>query len=281
MSKKINFDDAVPGIPPYESLTIKSDFVFSKVMSVFPDNCRDFLTRAFPELDIGSVEVVRESTHQATIDSKGVRFDVYATDGSYLFDLEMRTTDQKYLPLRSRYYNAVLDTDQVYTGGDYVKIKPVFILFICTFELPYGNRHRYTFCRYDRDDRNIAMDDKTEIILLTTKGTADDLDEPMRRFLDYVDGKPGAEDGDEFIRRLDQGVKNVRMNKEWKREYMELQIMIKHREQEAAEKAVADEKKRIVTRMIEDGNFSDDQIMNITGTTVQEIEECRQRVNRK
>ena len=89
-------------------------------------------------------------------------------------------------------------------------IKPVFILFICTFELPYGNRHRYTFCRYDRDDRSIAMDDKTEIVLLSTKGTADDIDEPMKKFLDYVDGKPGAEDGDEYIRRLHQGVKNVR-----------------------------------------------------------------------
>ena len=201
---------AVPDIVPYENLTIKSDFVFSKVMSVFPDNCRDFLTRVFPELDIGRVEVVRESTQQATIDSKGVRLDVYATDGRYLFDLEMQTTDRKDLPLRSRYYNAVLDTDQVYKGGSYEDIKPVFILFICTFELPYGNRHRYTFCRYDRDDRSIAMDDKTEIVLLSTKGTADDIDEPMKKFLDYVDGKPGAEDGDEYIRRLHQDVKDVR-----------------------------------------------------------------------
>lgn len=224
----MNYD--MTGIIPYESLTIKNNFVFSKVMTFFPENCRDLLIRAFPDLDIGKVEVIPESSQQATPDSKGVRFDVYATDGSFLFDLEMQTTNEKDLPNRSRYYNCVMDIDQVYGGGDYIDIKPVFILFICTFALPYGDRHRYTFRRYCAEDKQIAMDDGTEIVFLSTKGTADDIDEPMKRFLDYVDGKPGAENGDEFVRRLHQDVKNVRMNKEWKREYMNLEIIIKHKE---------------------------------------------------
>lgn len=141
------------------------------------------------------------------------------------------------------------------------------------------------------------MEDGTEIVFLSTKGTEDDIDEPMRKFLDYVDGKPGAEEGDEYIRRLHQGVKNVRMNKEWKREYMDLQIMIKHREQEAARKAVeeaapkireeaaSDERRRtirrMVIRMVEDGSLSDEQIMAFTGASVQEVRECREKTGRK
>lgn len=89
---------------PYESLTLKDNFIFTKVMSD-PANCRGFLLRAFPDLDIGKVTAVQESTHQTAYGSKGVRFDVYASDGSKIFDLEMQIVDKKDLPQRARYYN--------------------------------------------------------------------------------------------------------------------------------------------------------------------------------
>ena len=158
---------------------------------------------------------------------------MYASDGTYLFDLEMQTVDKGDLPQRSRYYNCVLDIDQIYKEGDYVQLKPVFVIFICTFALSYGDRHRYTFCRYSTEDRNAALNDGTQIIMFSTKGTVDDLDEPMKQFLDCVDGKTAPGSGDAYIRQLDQSVKEARMNKEWRREYMNLEIMLKHAADEA------------------------------------------------
>lgn len=276
-------EDIVSGIVPYESLTLRNNFIFSKVMTYYPDNCRDLLVRIFPYLPIGKVEVIPESSEQATPDSKGVRFDVYATDGSYLFDLEMQATEEKDLPRRSRYYNCVMDIDQVYRGHDYAGIKPVYIIFICTFALPYGSRHRYTFRRSCVEDPEIAMGDGTEIVLLSTKGAADDVDEPMRRFLDYVEGKPGAEDGDDFTRQLHQSVKLTRMNKEWKREYMNMEIMIKHREEAAVaeaapkirEAAVAEEAKRSAALLLELGKLTDSEITRATGITAEELQNLR------
>lgn len=228
-----------------------------------------------------------------------MRFDVYASDGTYLFDLEMQTVDKGDLPQRSRYYNCVLDIDQIYKEGDYVQLKPVFVIFICTFALSYGDRHRYTFCRYSTEDRNAALNDGTQIIMFSTKGTVDDLDEPMKQFLDCVDGKTAPGSGDAYIRQLDQSVKEARMNKEWRREYMNLEIMLKHAAEEAAEKAVAEaapkireeavseaapkirkeavavERKRTATRMLSEGELSDEQIIRYSGVTEKELEECK------
>lgn len=216
------------------------------------------------------MEVVPESSQQVTPDSKGVRFDVYARDGSRPFDVEMQTTDSPDLPQRSQYYNSVMDLDQIYKDGEYSSVLPVYIIFICTFRIPYGDFHRYTFRRYCVEDRNIPLKDGTEIIFFSTKGTADDLDEPMRRFLDYVDGKPGAEDGDEKIRQLHESVKLARMNKEWKREYMTLEMMIKDREREAVSKA----KTEMIDSMIRE-KLSDEIICRVSGASQEFIEERR------
>ena len=68
----------------------------------------------------------------------------------------------------------------------------------------------------EEDDR-IRLDDETTKIILNAKGTADDVDKKLKAFLDYVAGKPSD---DEYVKKLDERVKTVKMNKEWRREYM-------------------------------------------------------------
>lgn len=210
---------------PYESLTLKDNFIFTKVMSD-PANCRGFLLRAFPDLDIGKVTAVQESTHQTAYGSKGVRFDVYASDGSKIFDLEMQIVDKKDLPQRARYYNCTIDSDQLEKGEDYPVLKKVYIIFICTFPLPYGNLHKYTFRRYALEDKDTALNDGTELIFYTTKGTADDLDSSMQHFLDYIDSVPASHIPDAYITQLDESVRNAKMKPDWRRQYMDLKMWL-------------------------------------------------------
>lgn len=272
------------GIEPYENLTISNSFMFSKVMSD-PENCKGFLERAFPDLDIGEVVPVPESTHQVAPGLKGIRLDVYAKDGRHLFDVECQTTDKKNLPKRSRYYNSMLDMDQLDSGKNYHELKPVYIIFICTFKLDYGNGHRYTFRRYCEEDPDLALSDGTEIIFYSTKGTENDISEPMQKFLKYMDGEPGAGDGDDYIRKLDASVRYARTRPEWRKEYMDLQMLIKEERAEAEAEAAqakteAAQAKARVTKIIQNmlaANYEDETILNITGITKEQLEEIRKK----
>lgn len=57
----------------------------------------------------------------------------------------MQTINKHDLPLRSRYYQAMMDIDNLGTGTHFTDLKECYILFICTFD-PYGrNLPKYTF----------------------------------------------------------------------------------------------------------------------------------------
>ena len=63
------------------------------------------------------------------------------------------------------------------------------------------------------------MGDETTKIVLNAVGTADDIDDKMKAFLDYVAGK---KTDDEYVKKLDQAVKKAKMNKRLRRDYMTL-----------------------------------------------------------
>ena len=63
------------------------------------------------------------------------------------------------------------------------------------------------------------MDEGSTKIVLNADSTADDVNGPLREFLDYVVGKPA---NDEYTKKVDAAVYKARQNKEWRREYMTL-----------------------------------------------------------
>ena len=64
-----------------------------------------------------------------------------------------------------------------------------------------------------------SLDDGTTKLFLSTKGTADDISEPLKYFLDYIDGKEPA---DELMQEIDNEVDTIKRCDEWRREYMTL-----------------------------------------------------------
>ena len=65
----------------------------------------------------------------------------------------------------------------------------------------------------------LALGDGTEKIFLNAKGTQEDISKDLKAFLDYVLGKKSEND---FIKRLEEEVKEARKNREWRHEYMTL-----------------------------------------------------------
>ena len=88
--------------------------------------------------------------------SAGVRLDAYVDDGANVYTIEMQTTRQSALPKRARLYQAHMDINQLSRGQYYDKLRPGFVIFICTFD-PFGRG----LCRYSF--RNVCKEEDFEL----------------------------------------------------------------------------------------------------------------------
>ncbi|MBP5359602.1 MAG: hypothetical protein J6Y69_10545 [Treponema sp.] len=88
--------------PSWEELTFANNFLFCKIMESEPELCRRIL-EVLLGIKISHLKAPQaEKTMYETLDSKSVRFDVYAKDSRHVFDIEIQTTINRKLPKRAR-----------------------------------------------------------------------------------------------------------------------------------------------------------------------------------
>ena len=121
------------------------------------------------------------------------------------------------LPLRTRYYQSMLDLSMMDAGYRFSQLKESYVIFICTFD-PFGRGERcYDFSNRSGKKGEFPLGDKRTILIYNVMGKSDELNEDANEFLDYVkDGTVGGTLSDS----LDKAVKDARHNKEWRSEYM-------------------------------------------------------------
>ena len=204
---------------PIESLTIIDDFMFGAVMSD-PSLCKPLLERIL-NIRIERIEypALQKVIHQR-YGSKSVRLDVYAADeAGTVYNVEIQTTDRKNLPKRMRYYQGLIDLNILNRGEDYKALRKSFVIFICTYD-PFGQgRWVYTFDNRCREDPALSLGDEAVKIVLNTRGHVGEISEELKNLLRYMDG---CLPEDDYTRRLDSTVAEVRRDEKWRREYMVL-----------------------------------------------------------
>ncbi|MCM1049582.1 MAG: Rpn family recombination-promoting nuclease/putative transposase [Clostridiales bacterium] len=207
----------------YEELTIVDDFMFGKVMRN-PKHCKKLLEII---LDMKIREIVfidEQQTVAPDYKAKGVRIDVYADDDAdTVYAVEMQARNTGVLPIRSRYYQAVIDINLIEKGMDYEKLGKNYIIFICTFDLFGKGRHIYHFENLCIEDTTIRLNDGTEKIFLNTKGKMNDADKELINLLKYFDSLVPQ---DAFTEELDKEVLEARLHRKWRHEYMKLEVMM-------------------------------------------------------
>ena len=219
----------------YEELELRDDFMFSRIMSN-PKFVKPLLETI---LGVKIRKIVYPQT-QRTIDlslqAKGIRLDVYVEDDqNTVFNLEMQTSDGANLPKRMRYYQGMIDLNILDKGQDYTTLKKSYVIFICTFD-PFGEgRHIYTFCNTCQENTALTLDDDAVKIILSTKGTMDDVSPEMKRILDYIDGKGAS---DKFTEELEEAVCSARQNERWRLDYMTLEYEYRQRYLEGKEEGL-------------------------------------------
>ena len=223
-----------------QDLTIKDNFMFAAVM-MDPENCRRVLERIL-EIAIDHVDVSYEKSIVYHPEYKGVRLDVYARDEKNThFSVEMQVADKK-IGKRARYYHRQVDVELLGTGLDYTELPDCYVLFICDFD-PIGlGKYRYTMKKTFREKPDLDYEDGEYTIFVSTKGTNEsEVPQELVSFLQYVGAsleQSEADYEDDLVKRLQNSVKEIKVNREMGARYMLFEEMMKDEYKAGMEKGL-------------------------------------------
>ena len=205
---------------PIEELTLADNFMFCHTMKN-EELCKELLEKllhikieriVYPELE-------KELT--AYYESKSVRLDVYVKDSDKVYDIEMQNQPSNFLPLRTRYYQSMIDVDNLLKGDDYSNLKESFIIFICTFD-PFNNALPcYTFKNICKENINIELNDKTSKIIFNSTAYDKEKDVEISAFLKYIKTQEATDD---FTNKLKTFVERAKHNNELRSYYLSMNI---------------------------------------------------------
>lgn len=208
---------------PWEELTFADNFLFCKILEDDPELCRQLLELLL-HIKIDRLEPPQsERTMQETPEAKAVRFDVYAKDGSRIFDIEMQTTDAKNLPERARYYQSIIDMDSLSRGENYVRLKDSYVIFLCLRDVFGKGLPMYFFENACREDGTLKLGDRAYKVFFNA-ANCDRLDDSKARdFFRYLRGDRADT---ALSKRIAQKVAFAKRNMSWRRQYMTWQQTI-------------------------------------------------------
>ena len=207
----------------WPSLGFSNDYIFGAVLKSNPDLCRRLLECVL-DIPIRKVVIVtpqRESS--PSLQAKSVRLDAYVGDDSgRVFDVEMQRYEARHLVKRARYYQAVMDTEQLDKGTDYQDLPDAFVIFFCTFD-PFGRGlKRYTYRQACKEDGSFAPWDGSERVYLNTTGTRGDISDDLQSVLDYIAGHNNTENA--LVSDIEHAVTDVLSSEERRREFVDMQL---------------------------------------------------------
>ena len=269
----------------WQSLTPSDDFVFSKMMRN-KAICKG-LVETLLGFDIDRIEYPEEQKSiDIAMDAKSVRLDVYVKDDNdTVYNIEMQTSPQSYLPKRSRYYQGMIDLNLIEKGELYDKLNTSYVIFICTFDPFNKGRHVYHFENRCIDDPALALGDETHKCFFNTRGT-DTIDPKLDQVLTFLDTAMPVNDDNPLVEAMSSELARIKSNTEWEAEFMNLYLRDKEKYQQGVEQGIlqgvqqgeakgkADNQLEIITRMLGQGLKTND-IFLYTGIPIERITEVQ------
>ena len=176
-------------------------------------------------------------------------------------DIEMQTTNKHDLEKRSRYYQALMDTDCLEKGGRFKDLKNTYVVFICTFDYLGLGEPMYVVESYIRKN-DLHFNEGASKILLNK----------LRSFYEYINDPTKV--GSELIESIDERVQKYN-TPEWRERLVTLEYMIA----EAKEEGIAEgeaygraAEKIEMARAMKNDKEPIDKIIKYTGLSKEEIE---------
>ena len=205
---------------PVEELSFTDDFMFGTVMKN-KAICKGVIERLL-HIKVGKIEYPSlQKTIAPFYESKGIRLDVYVSEPDRIFDIEIQTSIPPSLPKRTRYYQSLMDVDNLLRGQSYAELKESYVIFICTQD-PFGEGLPvYTFRNVCSEDGTLFLDDKSYKVFYNV-GAYGKEDEPeLSALLEYLCERRATSG---FTQHIDELVEKAKRNEKFRSRYMSLNI---------------------------------------------------------
>ena len=257
----------------WEDLTFADNFMFCMILEHNPDLCRK-LIELLLHIRVDRLEVPQvEKTVRENFDSKSVRFDVYVKDEKRIFDLEMQVTDTRNLPKRARYYQSIIDVENLSRGENYARLKDSYVIFICMEDVFKEKLPVYFFENTCRSDGSIKLNDRTFKVFFNAE-SCDKLESAEEKdFFNFLKGNH-ARTG--FSKELEEKVENAKKNNRWRRQYMTWQQTIDEEKEISFEEGISkgshDKAVETARKLLEEG-IPLSTVLKCTGLTEEDIAE--------
>ena len=207
-------------IKTVDELTFTDDFMFGAVMRD-AELCREVL-ECLLRIPIGRVEYPElQKAINPSYDARGVRLDVYAEDGKRIFDVEMQTSRQRALGRRARYYQSMIDIENLEHGENYWELKDSYVIFLCTQD-PFGaGLPQYTFCNKCAENAGVDFADGTAKVIFNASAYENAADARIRAFLRFIKTEKPTDD---LTDRLQSAVLRAKDNDKFRSDYMQFNL---------------------------------------------------------
>ena len=142
-------------------------------------------------------------------------------DSDRVFDIEIQNNPELNLAKRTRYYQSMLDIDNLLKGEDYDTLKESFIIFICTFD-PFGeNLSTYTFRNRCIEKPSLELEDKTTKIIFNAEAFEKEKNVAISAFLRYISKRIPT---DSFTEKLDTLIEKSKDNQKLRSKYLAMNL---------------------------------------------------------
>ena len=171
----------------FDSLTIKDDFLFSKVMED-EEICKRVI-EIILNIKVEKIEhLERQKDIDIIYDKKSIRLDVYVQGDDKIYNVEMQVLNNIDLIKRTRYYQGLIDLNQIEKGTYHRELKDSYIIFICCFDpfnLGYARYEFENICIL-KNKEILKLKDGTYKVFLNSKGFEKEERKELKSFLNYV-----------------------------------------------------------------------------------------------
>lgn len=273
---------------PVEQLTFTDDGMFQAVMHD-PTACSKIVEHLLhiqvDHIDYPELEKVIAPYYT----SKGIRMDVYVKNSDRVIDVEMQARSRDAIGKRTRYYQSMIDIDNLMKGDDYSMLKESYILFICKND-PFKDENEkqyglpcYTFKTVCSENADINLNDKTTKVVYNASAYEKEEDEWIRSFLSYVyTGKTGEDD---FANYLSAMVEKIKQDDEFRSLYLSMNLhdrdIRKDAKEEGMQQGAQQQAIQTAINMFKKKIYPVEEIADLTGLPLEKVLELQQQLTEK
>ena len=219
-----------------EELSLMDDFLFNAMLT-HPETGEKFthtILKLLFNRDFKNLKVSAQKFYAGmNTDLRGARLDVCiegdcvdidGEDIPSVYDVEPDQNDKAKaiaaFPKRSRFYHAIIDSRSLKSGEDFGKLKQVYVIFICNYDLFGYDRVWYTIKNRCLEEPEMDYEDGAVTIVLYTRGTKGKISEELRQFLNYMENTDQNNAVNDELKSIQRMVDAVKRDGEVSLRYM-------------------------------------------------------------